>query len=186
MLASFALVGGGERQITVTGTEGGTAQVMCHLEIRFSSSSDGRHSGSDLKLDDRDVDNIFSRDRTYQPSVSPTFSLSASSTLTNVFSTRYVVSLQDRTLPDDDAAEGNTSHVSLGRPTEVDDDVQNAQTQGGKPQMSGAQRKKQAREEKKKRRGQNKGRRFQKVRDELDLCWKVAADETCEFGSECV
>ena len=52
--------------------------------------------------------------------------------------------------------------------------------------MSGAQRKKLAREEKKKRRGQNKGRRFQKVRDELDLCWKVAVDETCEFGSECV
>jgi len=52
--------------------------------------------------------------------------------------------------------------------------------------MSGAQRKKLVREEKKKRRGQNKGRRFQKVRDELDLCWKVAADEACEFGSECV
>jgi hypothetical protein len=52
--------------------------------------------------------------------------------------------------------------------------------------MSGAQRKKLAREEKKKHRGQNKGRRFQKIRDELDLCWKVAAGETCEFGSECV
>lgn len=52
--------------------------------------------------------------------------------------------------------------------------------------MSGAQRKKLAREEKKKRRGQNKGRRFQKVRDDLELCWKVAAGETCEFGSECV
>ena len=52
--------------------------------------------------------------------------------------------------------------------------------------MSGAQRKKMAREEKKKYRGQNKGRRFQKIRDELDLCWKVAAGETCEFGSEYV
>ena len=52
--------------------------------------------------------------------------------------------------------------------------------------MSGAQRKKLAREEKKKRRGQNKGRRFQKMRDEVDLCWKVATGETCEFGSECV
>lgn len=64
---------------------------------------------------------------------------------------------------------------------EADDDAQ-----GEKPRMSGAQRKKLAREEKKKRRGQNKGRRFQKVRDELDLCWKVAAGEACEFGSECV
>lgn len=51
--------------------------------------------------------------------------------------------------------------------------------------MSGAQRKKQAREEKKKWRGQNKGRRFQKMRDEVDLCWKVATGETCEFGSDC-
>ena len=159
---------------------------MCRLEIRFSSSSDGRHSNSDLRLNDHDVDNIPPRDRTYQTSVSPTFSFLALSILTNAFSTRYIVSLQDRTLLDDDAAEGNRSHVSLGRPTEVDDDVQNAPTQGEKPHMSGAQRKKLAREEKKKRRGQNKGRRFQKVRDELDLCWKVAAGETCEFGSECV
>ena len=86
---------------------------MCYLEIRFSSSSDGRHSGSDLKFNDHDVDNIFSRGHTYQPSVSPTFSLSAFSMLTNVFSTRCVVSLQDRTLPDDDAAEGDMRHVSL-------------------------------------------------------------------------
>lgn len=100
--------------------------------------------------------------------------------------TRYVVSLQNQTLPDDDAAEGNTSHVSLGRPTEADsDDHSNALTQGEKPRLSGAQRKKLAREEKKKRRGQNKGRRFQKMRDELDLCWKVAVGDACEFGSEC-
>lgn len=91
--------------------------------------------------------------------------------------------MQGRSLPDDDAAEGSTNHVFL-RPTEVEDDGQNVQVQGER--ISGAQRKKQAREEKKKRRGQNKGRRFQKIRDELDLCWKVAAGETCEFGSEYV
>ena len=158
--------------------EGGRVQVMCHLEVRFLRS--------DLKLNGHDVDNTSPRDCTYQTSVSPTFSPQTLSILTNAFPTRYVVSSLDRTLPDDDAAEGSTSHVSLGRPTEVDDDVQNAPTQGENPRMSGAQRKKLAREEKKKRRGQNKGRRFQKVRDELDLCWKVAADETCEFGSEYV
>lgn len=76
--------------------------------------------------------------------------------------------------------------MSLGRPSGTTDDVQDMPTRGETPHMSGAQRKKQTREEKKKRRGQNKGRRFQKVRDELDLCWKVAAGETCEFGSECV
>ena len=84
--------------------------------------------------------------------------------------------------PDDDAAEGSTNHVSLGQLTETNDDAQNAQTQGEEPCMSGAQCKKLAREERKKRRGQNKGRRLQKVRDELDLCWKVATGEACEFG----
>lgn len=96
-----------------------------------------------------------------------------------------MTSLQDRTLPDDDAAEGNASLVSFGRPLpEVGDDGQDAPTQGDKSRISGAHRRKLAREEKKKRRGQNKGRRFQKMRDDLDLCWKVAAGETCEFGSE--
>ena len=133
------------------------------------------------KVNEHHVDRISSGDRTYQASVSPTLSLLAFSIFTNAFYRRYVVSLQDQTPPDDDAAEGSTGHVFHGRRAETDDDAQ-----GEKPRMSGAQRKKLAREDKKKRRGQNKGRRFQKVRDELDLCWKVAADEACEFGSECV
>jgi len=36
-----------------------------------------------------------------------------------------------------------------------------------------------------KKRGQNKGRRFKKVRDTLDLCWKVANGITCEVGDDC-
>lgn len=132
-------------------------------------------------MNERHVDRIPSGDRAYQASVSRTLSPLAFSVLTGALYRRYVVSLRDQAPPDDDAAEGSTNHVSQGRPTETDDDGQ-----GEKPRMSGAQRKKLAREEKKKRRGQNKGRRFQKVRDELDLCWKVAAGEACEFGSECV
>jgi tRNA-dihydrouridine synthase 3 len=41
-------------------------------------------------------------------------------------------------------------------------------------------------EEKKAQRGANKGRKFGKVRDELNLCWKVAVGSMCEFGSEYV
>jgi len=130
------------------------------------------------------VDPISSRNCTHQTSVSPVFS-SDFLGVHDAFYRRYVISLQDQTIPDDDAAEGNTSHVYNGRTTETNDDILEAPSQEEKPRMSGAQRKKLAREEKKKRRGQNKGRRFQKVRDELDLCWKVAAGETCEFGSEC-
>ncbi|KAF8065084.1 hypothetical protein FPV67DRAFT_1562931 [Lyophyllum atratum] len=41
-------------------------------------------------------------------------------------------------------------------------------------------------EQKKAQRGANKGRRFGKVRDELDLCWRIANGATCEYGAaEC-
>ena len=43
-----------------------------------------------------------------------------------------------------------------------------------------------SKEERKNKRGANKGRRFQKVRDDLELCWRVAVGKTCEFGAECV
>ena len=36
------------------------------------------------------------------------------------------------------------------------------------------------------RRGANKGRRFQKDRDELELCFRVASGKQCEFGAEYV
>lgn len=49
---------------------------------------------------------------------------------------------------------------------------------------SGGGRKKWSKEERKNKRGANKGRRFQKVRDDLELCWRVAVGKTCEFGSE--
>lgn len=55
--------------------------------------------------------------------------------------------------------------------------------EGGQRQ-SGAQRKKFAKD--KKQRGANKGRRFQKVRDDLELCFKVASGKPCEFGDEYV
>ncbi|TCD67355.1 tRNA-dihydrouridine synthase 3 [Steccherinum ochraceum] len=78
-------------------------------------------------------------------------------------------------VPDDDAAEGGTSHASGNRDNAVERE----------DSRSGPQRRKPTREEKKSRKGQNKGRRFQKVRDELELCWKIASGKDCEFGADC-
>lgn len=75
---------------------------------------------------------------------------------------------------DDDAAEGSTSHAGRG-PSRPDADADSAP--GG--------RKKLTKEQKKAQRGANKGRRFGKVRDELELCWRVANGTICERGSEC-
>jgi tRNA-dihydrouridine synthase 3 len=54
-----------------------------------------------------------------------------------------------------------------------------------KPKLSGAERRKLSKEEKKAQRGSNKGRRWAKVRDEVDLCWRFAGSGKCDFGSEC-
>ncbi|KAI0722135.1 zinc finger dihydrouridine synthase [Fomitopsis betulina] len=78
--------------------------------------------------------------------------------------------------PDDDAAEGSSRS---GR----NDDTQGEERGGGK--LSGSQRKRFAKEERKKHRGANKGRRFARVQDDVELCWKVATGRTCEFGAEC-
>ena len=51
-----------------------------------------------------------------------------------------------------------------------------------RPKLTGARRKKLVKEEKKKHRGQNKNRRWNKLHDEQDLCWKLAIGGRCEFG----
>ncbi|OSD00670.1 zinc finger dihydrouridine synthase [Trametes coccinea BRFM310] len=93
----------------------------------------------------------------------------------------FLVSVQPRDVPDDDAAEGTTSHVN-GRP---DAAPGAGGAEEGAKKLSGAQRKKLAKEERKKHRGANKGRRFQKVRDEVELCFRIASGKDCEFGDEC-
>ncbi|KAF9242298.1 hypothetical protein BU15DRAFT_72831 [Melanogaster broomeanus] len=77
---------------------------------------------------------------------------------------------------DDDAAEGSTSRA--GRPADP-----RAPTPDGDRNPGG--RKKFSKEQKKAQRGANKGRRFGKVRDELELCWRVANGAICEYGAEC-
>jgi tRNA-dihydrouridine synthase 3 len=76
--------------------------------------------------------------------------------------------------PDDDAAEGTTSH-SRGHARDGEDG-------DGRSRVSSRGRT--SKEHKKAHRGQNKARKFGKVRDELDLCWRVANGTTCEFGAE--
>ncbi|KAG6333598.1 hypothetical protein ID866_5498 [Astraeus odoratus] len=78
------------------------------------------------------------------------------------------------TVADDDAAEGSTSHT--GRP-QSRPDADTDSTPGG--------RKKLTKEQKKAQRGANKGRRFGKVRDELELCWRIANGTICEHGTDC-
>ncbi|KAK7683626.1 tRNA-dihydrouridine synthase 3 [Cerrena zonata] len=86
----------------------------------------------------------------------------------------YLLSTQPRPAPDDDAAEGSTSHVT----NDERGDSRDARS-------TGPQRRKFSKEERKNRTGANKGRRFQKIRDEVELCWKIAKGNSCEFGSEC-
>ncbi|CAL1709528.1 unnamed protein product [Somion occarium] len=88
----------------------------------------------------------------------------------------FLLSAQPRAVPDDDAAEGSTSHA-VGHDARAEFNDSRS--------LSGAQRRKLTKEERKNRTGSNKGRRFQKIRDEVELCWKVANGKTCEFGAEC-
>ena len=85
---------------------------------------------------------------------------------------RYLLSVDAPSVPDDDAAEGSTSHVN-GR-----DSNRNGQA------SEDTRGKKRSKEEKKAQRGANKGRRYGKVRDDLELCWKIASGRICEFGSQ--
>jgi tRNA-dihydrouridine synthase 3 len=43
-----------------------------------------------------------------------------------------------------------------------------------------------SKEEKKRQRGSNKGRRWGKIHEEVNLCWRFAGEGTCEFGDKCV
>ncbi|KAI9438244.1 zinc finger dihydrouridine synthase [Lactarius indigo] len=54
-----------------------------------------------------------------------------------------------------------------------------------KPKLAAAERRKLSKEEKKAQRGSNKGRRWAKMRDDVELCWRFAGSGKCDFGSEC-
>lgn len=96
--------------------------------------------------------------------------------MTNTASRYLLSTVKPASVPDDDAAEGSTSVARPSRSTETPDARDG--DAGGRKKLSKA--------EKKAQRGQNKGRRFTKLRDELDLCWKIANGAVCEFGAEFV
>ncbi|KAJ7084968.1 zinc finger dihydrouridine synthase [Mycena epipterygia] len=78
-------------------------------------------------------------------------------------------------LPDDDAAEGSSSRArGPARSGDARDEP-----------SSGPARVKLTKAQKKAQSGMNKGRRFGKMRDELDLCFKVAGGSMCDFGDKC-
>ncbi|TFK75594.1 FMN-linked oxidoreductase [Pluteus cervinus] len=76
-------------------------------------------------------------------------------------------------IPDDDAAEGTTSSST---PRDSRDDPRDSRSSGGKKFLT--------KEQKKAQRGANKARKFGKVRDEFDLCWRIANGSVCEFGAD--
>ncbi|TRM67080.1 hypothetical protein BD626DRAFT_484699 [Schizophyllum amplum] len=79
----------------------------------------------------------------------------------------FLISAKHIDVPDDDAAEGKTGHAPDTADKREDD------------RDSGKKRKD------KSKRGANKGRRFAKMHDELEVCWKTANGQTCEFGDKC-
>ncbi|KAF8142906.1 zinc finger dihydrouridine synthase [Mycena galopus ATCC 62051] len=85
------------------------------------------------------------------------------------------VNKTSNSLPDDDAAEGSSSHVRGHAPSEGQQDARSSGPARGK--LTKAQKKAQT--------GMNKGRRFGKMRDEVDLCYQVAAGGMCDFGDQC-
>ncbi|KAG6890243.1 tRNA-dihydrouridine synthase 3 [Termitomyces sp. T32_za158] len=87
----------------------------------------------------------------------------------------YLLPVNDAvSAPDDDATEGITARSDREGDARGDN----------RSSRSGPMRGKLTKEQKKAQRGANKGRRFGKVRDELDLCWRVANDSNCEYGAE--
>jgi tRNA-dihydrouridine synthase 3 len=96
---------------------------------------------------------------------------------------RYIISRAPRAAADDDAAEGATNHA-VAAPIaglaagELGAAAADARDGGG------AQRTARGGKRGRKDKGANKGRRWAKVHDELNLCWRVAAGRACEFGAE--
>ncbi|KAI5891104.1 FMN-linked oxidoreductase [Schizophyllum commune H4-8] len=85
----------------------------------------------------------------------------------------YLISAKPIAVPDDDAAEGGAGHAP--DTAERDD-----RDRGDRGDRGGKKKGKD-----KSKRGANKGRRFAKMHDEVEVCWKTANGETCEFGERC-
>lgn len=104
----------------------------------------------------------------------------------NVFNlvNRYLITTQAEVLelPDDDALEAGKDHLDdTKEETEAPDN--DGQPPAKRQKLSGAQRKRAAKEEaakkRKEKKGMNTGRKFARVHDETQLCWKAATGKAC-------
>jgi len=107
---------------------------------------------------------------------------------------RYIISVKPTVILDDDSAEASTNQSverveevqpHAGEKREAEEDAgKNGEPPAKKAKLSGAERKRLAREEKKEKRGANKNRKFGMVKEDLDLCWKLAMGNVCQYGDK--
>lgn len=97
---------------------------------------------------------------------------------------RFLLSVPDKLQPQIDDASAEEG-LNLSATKRKQDGNSSDHDIPKKTKLSGAARRKLTKEEKKAQRGSNKGRRWAKVRDEVDLCWRFAGSGKCDFGSEC-
>jgi tRNA-dihydrouridine synthase 3 len=102
---------------------------------------------------------------------------------------RYLLPIEKHAITsavfDDDAAEGMTGKQRATHKDSCDGDVQQVDEEGNAGSV-GPVRTKRSQAEKKAKRGANTGRRWTKMRDEIELCWKIENGEICEFGDKYV
>jgi tRNA-dihydrouridine synthase 3 len=98
---------------------------------------------------------------------------------------RYIISSRvPQPVIDDDAAECKTNHVADGPSIDVRDrrDARDGPVDGEAEEVEGNKRQKLSKEEKKARTGQNKGRRFKAMQDEVKVCKSWVQSGVCDFG----
>lgn len=95
---------------------------------------------------------------------------------------RYILSSRvPQPVIDDDAAECKTNNVADGPSTDVRD---RRDSVDGEADGDGNKRQKLSKEEKKARTGQNKGRRFKAMQDEVKVCKSWVQSGVCDFGDK--
>lgn len=85
---------------------------------------------------------------------------------------------------DQDGSFNSTVTASTSAPTASTADA-TEDTAAASADPRSFQARKQTKEEKKSRTGQNKGRRFKSVHDEIRICFSVAEGKVCSFGDKC-
>ncbi|KAI0273872.1 zinc finger dihydrouridine synthase [Russula aff. rugulosa BPL654] len=96
----------------------------------------------------------------------------------------FLLSVPDKLQPQIDDASAEEG-LNLSATKRKQEGISNNHSTSKKTKLSGAAKRKLTKEEKKAQRGSNKGRRWAKVRDEVELCWRFAGSGQCDFGSEC-